>query len=406
MLSKSSRRPLPKLPIPNLSDTLNKYLRCIQPIVTAAQYETTRHLVAEFGRPGGEGEYLQEKLQQHADTVDNWVSQFWLDDMYLKVQLPLPVNSNPGMVFPRQAFPDQDAQLRFAARLISGVLDYKVIIDSRSLPIDRARHRAKGQPLCMEQYYRLFTTYRVPGVTKDVLVRPDESIMPEPEHVIVICKNQFFVLDVVVNFTRLTVDDLFTQLTRIVRKAQEGESEAERVGILTAGRRDDWARARMRLMQDSTNRDCLDMIERCIFVLCLDKRVCHDDAASGDTQWRDDVSLALQMEHGAGTAHNTCNRWFDKTMQVSNRGATFIIGEDGACGLCYEHSPSEGIAVVQLIEHLLKYMEEVRKCQLPRWQSICELSRPRKLKWQIADETRADIARAMSNTDKWVVLFF
>ena len=56
-------------------------------------------------------------------------------------------------------------------------------------------------------------------------------------------------LDVVVNFTRLTVDDLFTQLTRIVKKAQEGESEAERVGILTAGRRDDWARARMRLMQ-------------------------------------------------------------------------------------------------------------------------------------------------------------
>ena len=33
--------------------------------------------------------------------------------MYLKVQLPLPVNSNPGMVFPRQAFPDQDAQLRW-----------------------------------------------------------------------------------------------------------------------------------------------------------------------------------------------------------------------------------------------------------------------------------------------------
>lgn len=34
----------------------------------------------------------------------------------------------------------------------------------------------------------------------------------------------------------------------------------------------------------------------------------------------------------------------------------FIISRDGACGLNYEHSPSEGIAVVQLIEHLLKYM--------------------------------------------------
>ena len=34
----------------------------------------------------------------------------------------------------------------------------------------------------------------------------------------------------------------------------------------------------------------------------------------------------------------------------------FIVCEDGACGLNYEHSASEGIAVVQLIEHLLKYM--------------------------------------------------
>ena len=32
------------------------------------------------------------------------------------------------------------------------------------------------------------------------------------------------------------------------------------------------------------------------------------------------------------------------------------MGEDGACGLNYEHSPSEGIAVVQLIEHVLRYM--------------------------------------------------
>ncbi len=34
----------------------------------------------------------------------------------------------------------------------------------------------------------------------------------------------------------------------------------------------------------------------------------------------------------------------------------FIIAEDGACGLCYEHSPAEGVAVVQLVEHILNYM--------------------------------------------------
>ena len=34
------------------------------------------------------------------------------------------------------------------------------VLYSRLLPVDRARSREKGQPFCMEQYYRLFTSYR------------------------------------------------------------------------------------------------------------------------------------------------------------------------------------------------------------------------------------------------------
>lgn len=104
---------------------------------------------------------------------------------------------------------------------------------------------------------------------------------------------------------------------------------------------------------ESTNRDSLDAIERSIFVLCLDTAAPvifnHQNTIETKRNVRDDVSLASQMLHGLGTRINSANRWYDKTMQ-------FIISEDGACGLNYEHSPSEGIAVVQLIEHLLKYM--------------------------------------------------
>ena len=56
-------------------------------------------------------------------------------------------------------------------------------------------------------------------------------------------------MDVVVNFSRLSEDDLYTQLDRITTKADEEAENAERVGILTAGYRDKWAASRMQLME-------------------------------------------------------------------------------------------------------------------------------------------------------------
>lgn len=61
---------------------------------------------------------------------------------------------------------------------------------SHSLPTDSAKGQLSGQPLCMEQYYRLFSSYRLPGHTQDTLVAQKSSVMPEPEHVIVACRNQ------------------------------------------------------------------------------------------------------------------------------------------------------------------------------------------------------------------------
>ena len=49
----------------------------------------------------------------------------------------------------------------------------------------------------MEQYYRLFSSYRLPGVDRDKLVDSfdaNNNSTIEPEHIIVISLNQIFVL--------------------------------------------------------------------------------------------------------------------------------------------------------------------------------------------------------------------
>ena len=112
----------------------------------------------------------------------------------------------------------------------------------------------------MEQYYRLFTSYRLPGIDRDKLIDSRTSLMLEPEHIIVICRNQMFVLDVIVNFTRLSDDQLYHQLKRIKTQAEEDEhspaaSAFANLGFLTSLPRNEWAQARNELMKDSTNRD-------------------------------------------------------------------------------------------------------------------------------------------------------
>ena len=45
----------------------------LQPLLTEEELAETRRQVEEFGRPGGVGETLQEKLLERAASTENWV---------------------------------------------------------------------------------------------------------------------------------------------------------------------------------------------------------------------------------------------------------------------------------------------------------------------------------------------
>ncbi|XP_042648204.1 choline O-acetyltransferase isoform X2 [Tyto alba] len=376
---------VPKLPVPPLQQTLRMYLQCMKHLVPEEQFRKTKVIVEQFGMAGGLGESLQQILKERREKTTNWVFNYWLDDMYLNNRLALPVNSSPAVIFARQYFKDVNDQLRFAANLISGVQDYKALLDNHALPVDFAHGQLSGHPLCMKQYYGLFSSYRLPGHTKDTLVAQKSSVMPEPEHIIVACNNQFFVLDVVINFRRLSEGDLFTQLRKIAKMAENEEEMLPPIGLLTTDGRTEWAEARTILMKDSTNRDSLDMIERCICLVCL-------DSPSGVDL--NDTNMALQLLHGGGYHKNGANRWYDKPMQ-------FVVGRDGVCGTVCEHSPFDGIILVQCTEHLLKHMKESSK-KLVRADSVSELPAPRRLRWKCSPEIQSRLASSAEKLQRIV----
>lgn len=226
--------------------------------------------------------------------------------------------------------------------------------------MERCTSREKGQPLCMAQYSRLLGSCRRPGDPRDSQYLPK----PRPDqHVIVCCRNQMYCVPVkAADRGRLTEEEIASQLVFVLSDAPCLPARPVPVGLLTAQPRSVWAADRLQLLQlDTQNAHNIELIETALCLVCVDDslpisfnanrfagaaRNGHETVSNG----RDETNMAHQMIHGGGSDFNSANRWFDKTMQI-------IICNDGAWGLCYEHSTSEGIAVVLLLEQIVRQID-------------------------------------------------
>ncbi|KAM5259258.1 carnitine O-acetyltransferase isoform 5-T8 [Hipposideros larvatus] len=371
---KTHQDSLPRLPVPPLQQSLNHYLKTLQPIISEEEWAHTKQLVEEFQTAGGVGERLQKGLERRARKTENWLSEWWLKTAYLQYRQPLVIYSSPGLVLPRQDFVDLQGQLRFAAKLIEGVLDFKAMVDNETLPVEYLG----GKPLCMNQYYQILSSCRVPGPKQDSVVNFSKTKKP-PMHITVVHNYQFFELDVYhSDGTPLTSDQIFVQLEKIWNSSLQTNKEP--VGILTSNHRNSWAKAYNTLIKDKVNRESVRSIQKSIFTVCLDApmpRVSEDVYRS---------QVAGQMLHGGGSKLNSGNRWFDKTLQV-------IVAEDGSCGLIYEHAAAEGPPIVSLVDHVIEYTKKAELVRSP----MVPLPMPKKLRFNITPEVKNDIEKAKQN---------
>uniref|UniRef100_A0A8C2DCI6 Carnitine O-acetyltransferase n=1 Tax=Cyprinus carpio TaxID=7962 RepID=A0A8C2DCI6_CYPCA len=359
---------LPKLPVPPLQQTCERYLTALTPIVDPEELNHTRQLLEEFQKPGGVGDRLQKGLEQRV-----FLSLYHFHS-YLDYRMPVVIHSSPGVILPRTEFSDRQGQMRYAAKLIAGVLDFKSMIDNETLPVEYLG----GKSLCMNQYYQVLSSCRIPGTKRDNVVNYALDKRP-PTHITVVHNFQFFVLDVYnSDGTPLTVDQIYIQLEKIWNSSLQ--SNKEPIGILTSNHRNSWGKAYNNLIKDKTNKESVRAIQKSIFTVCLDAPM----PRASDDMYR--TRAGVQMLHGGGSRWNSGNRWFDKTLQ-------FIIGEDGTCGLIYEHAPAEGPPIVSLIDHVVEYMKSSEMVRTP----MVPLRMPQKLRFNITPEIKKDIEEAKQN---------
>ncbi|GFS32173.1 carnitine O-acetyltransferase [Nephila pilipes] len=366
------QKSLPRLPVPPLHPSLEKYLLSVRPLLTEEEYHNTVKIVKDFGAPGGLGVKLHTMLKERAKVTENWLEEWWLNSAYLDFRMPLVSYSSPGLVFPVKTFDSVDRQLRYAARLVAGALEFKSLIDNYSLPLDKMG----GQPLDMSQYYKIFSTCRIPGFPKDSLIFHGEAPV-KPKHIVVAHNNHYFKVNVYGEDGRpLNERQLLTQFQNVVAQSSVPKSP---IGILTTLQRDVWAKAYKRLRKfDAKNKESIQAIQESIFLLCLDKTVSDAGTLNRKTH------VALQTIHGGGPTGNAGNRWFDKTIQ-------FIVGGDGVVGLTYEHSPAEGPPITRMMDHISDYLDRTKG---NKWLPSTSVEEPKKLRFKLSDDTMKDIDEA------------
>lgn len=80
---------LPHLPVPPLQQSLSKYLLSVKCLVDDNDFNITKRIAEEFGKEGGIGEMLQEKLIERSRVEVNWVR----NDLVLDVETAFLNNS-------------------------------------------------------------------------------------------------------------------------------------------------------------------------------------------------------------------------------------------------------------------------------------------------------------------------
>ncbi|XP_071136532.1 carnitine O-palmitoyltransferase 1, liver isoform-like isoform X1 [Mytilus edulis] len=347
---------LPKLFVPSVKETVNKYLRSVKPLMEDEKYQRMEKLSKEFQE--GAGKKFNRYLVLKSWWATNYVSDWWEDYVYLSGRSPIMVNSNFYAIDAVLLHPSK-VQVARASNIIHAMLQYRRDLDKESLmPL----MLNKTVPLCSAQYERQFQTTRIPGIEKDTIVHYKDS-----QHIAVYHKGRYFKVYIHFRGRLLKPCEIEHSLQKILDDDVEPAVGEKHLAALTAGDRVPWAKARQEYFSKGKNKASLDAIEKAAFVVALDDE--PQDFDEHDPSKLD--KFARSMLHGKGY-----DRWFDKSF-------TLVVASNGRIGFNAEHSWADAPIMAHLWEFSLSeefqmgYTDDGHTIGTPE---ICP--NPIKLEWE------------------------
>jgi carnitine O-palmitoyltransferase 2 len=319
-LFKTNHQGLPRLPIPILNDTCERYLNSVKHLCTSAeQFETILAEVQDF--KSNIGPELHQKLLQKDEGFASlgeegpafYFEKAW-DDAYLAARYPNPVNVNPFYMLKNHDKPELQNPCSRVAHFIHSAIKWQTSLTNNTLA-------AEPRPACVCNLGKQMGTARIPGVESDVLKET-----PNAKHVVFQSNGGFFKLRVLdSNNNVLHLSDLIQQIENIVASTKVDNNHA--IGNFTTMERTKWANTRNHLKSISdVNVASLNDIDEALLLINMNM-----DAGTSLDQKSTDMLLGE-------------NRWFDKH-QV-------IVHGDGTIGMNFEHSHSDGTTWNRMVHEI------------------------------------------------------
>ncbi|KAF8349055.1 acyltransferase ChoActase/COT/CPT [Amanita rubescens] len=349
---------LPRLPIPQLRHTLDRYLASLEPLLLQDQadgralYNSAYALRAKWADEfeNGIGKVLQDRLRAlDKASPNNWLNDnFWLYKAYLEWRAPLLINSNwwvsvsDDTLIPESARAGESSdsrggitfwQIRRAAWMLHRVLGFKEKMESQEPESDTTR---TGIWL-RENTSKMFNVGRKPQPSCDILSEPaNPSIDPSARKVLVMLHNWFYTITVYhppesssARPRLLEPCEIASQLRAIMFDAEQRLADGERavpIGILSADDRDRWSENLAYLLTISPkNREIHHTLLQCLMGLSLEHATYTLPPTSSSDYSTEDA-----------TPLNAANRFYDKPF-------TLIIDPSTRAGATGEHSPCDAL---------------------------------------------------------------
>lgn len=290
------QKSLPRLPIPKVELTCERYLAAQRPLLTDEGFRKTQSNVNHFQHTSGR--LLQDMLKNYdrLNKHSSYISEFWFDS-YLSDRKPIPINYNPVLVMHKDEKPEFNdelvracnliiSSLRFYRALKSGLLEPEVFhLNPKKSDTQNFRNVCsnlpdliswygaylyKAYPLDMSQYPSLFGTTRIPETDKDRLVNTQFS-----KHITVQYKNHFYAFRVLADSDEILPPEQILARLKFILEDSVVKCEFP-VGVLTTLERNKWATLR-HLLGDNGNEHTLKMIDSALFNVCIDSEDLKDD---------------------------------------------------------------------------------------------------------------------------------